>query len=217
MNARPSRSTGVPCAMTTLSLGQSRICARLARGAAVGEGEPELARHGGLGLRHQIQPRDQRPPAGEPAGRELLQQVGEQHRAAGAMEEHRLGGDRVAGHQHVVEVARPVARRRIPKLDIDAQVGPFGRQPRRGVQPNGRERRAPLRQMQVMQRIGRDQDRDLAQRRKLRGQVVVERYRRPDQQAAAGQADHRHPRRIAKPGDLRLAAVREPDLGPERA
>ena len=73
------------------------------RCVAVGECYAKFAGHRGLATRHQIQPSDQRPPAAKPSGRELLQQVREQHRAATPVEEDGFCRNPIAAHQDIID------------------------------------------------------------------------------------------------------------------
>ncbi len=68
----------------------------------------------------------------------------------------------------------------------------------------------------MVQRVGRDQKADLAERAQFSTQTLGEGDRRPDEQAAADQADDGHARRVAEAaagGDDR--SIGKPDLGTE--
>ena len=94
---------------------------RRAAGAAVDEGGAKLPGRRGFRRGHQVQARNQRPPAPEPARRKLLQQIGEQRRAAGSVEEDHLGGDAVAQHYDLIEIAGTLIRAALPSHECVAR------------------------------------------------------------------------------------------------
>jgi len=182
------------------------------RRPAINEGEAELAGNRGLGGDHQVQPRHQRPPAAEPAVRKMLDQVGEDDRAAAPVKEHHLGRDPVARHRRLVDVLRPLGRRLITQVGVDHEVGPAPPQAWCGVELGLWKGLAPGLKEQVVQRIGSHQAANLAQRRYLGAERLGVDDRGPDEEPAVPQADHRHPGRIPEAGDRSFGPLGDPDL-----
>jgi len=188
---------------------------RGARLAAADERQTELARYRWLCARHQVELRHHRPPARQSLSRNLLKQIGEHHCPARAVEEHDLGGDQIAPHRDLVDLACPIRRRRVAQLGIERQIVALLAQPRRGVEPSVGISALPLGQEQMVERIRRDDMRYPAERIDRRAQIVRQSDRRANDQAAIRQPNNRHPSWIMEPGDREFGAIGDPDIAPE--
>jgi len=80
---------------------------RAPRSGAVIGGQTELARDRRRGRCHQIKPRDHCPPAVIPAARHLLNLVGQDQRARGAMEKRHFGDGAIAGDHNLIDDIGP--------------------------------------------------------------------------------------------------------------
>ena len=76
--------------------------------------------------------RDGRAPALEPVAGEVLDQVGEDCGAAGAMEEYRFRHRETAAHENLIDVRRPVRIGRVAQVAIEGEILSPPSQSRRG-------------------------------------------------------------------------------------
>ena len=104
-----------------------------ARCCPSGGRETELARHGRLRLRHEIEPSNDPTPPSEVIGRELLKPVCNENGPAGPVEEHDLGGDAVAWHDDLLDQTGPRRIGGVFQHCVEGDVGSLCPQPRCAV------------------------------------------------------------------------------------
>jgi hypothetical protein len=96
-----------------------------ARCPSVDETQTPVARGAGMGSDNPVKPdRDAAPPF-EPVAREILDQIGEQSRAAVTVEKHDLGERTASVQDDLVNIASPCGLGRIAKLGIERKIPAF--------------------------------------------------------------------------------------------
>ena len=95
------------------------------RCSSVDETRTPVARRAGIGSDNPAEPgRDAAPPL-EPVARKILDQIGEQRRAAVTVEEHDLGERKASVQDDLVNIASPCGLGRIAKLGIERKIPAF--------------------------------------------------------------------------------------------
>ncbi len=184
--------------------------------AAEQEGQAPFARRARMRLDDAVEPGDEPLPAGEPAGPEILDEVGEDRRAAGAMKEHHLGQPQAASQHHLVDIGRPGGIRPVAEIGVEGEVLALLAQPRRGIEAGLRIGRLPFAEEEVVQLVGRHQEAHGAERLDRALQLRRERDRRPHEQAAVCEAHDHHARRIGEAVEIDDGPIAHPDIRTER-
>jgi hypothetical protein len=186
-----------------------------AQGCAVFDRHAKLAGNRGFGGGHQVKPGHDGAPACEPAGWQLLQEIGENRGAAGVVEEHDLGRDACVDQQ-LVYLGGPVGGA-LAQGGVDPQIGPFAGQAGGGVKLGLRVGGLPIGHCHVVQRVGRDQVADRAKAIDCGLQRSGQSDGRPDKQAVPCKANYRHAGGIMEPSRSGYCRpISQPDFGSER-
>jgi hypothetical protein len=186
------------------------------RGASIKEREAPIDGRAGVGLDDAAEMGKGAAPPGAPVPREVLDQVGENRGAAGAVEEDHLGHREAAADQDLIDVIGPRAIRRVAEVGIEAEIRAAAAQAGRGVEARLGIGGLPFAQEEVVQLVGRD---DVTNRPAVVHRSAQGRRQRdggPREQRAVGQPDQCHARWVRKAeheGDDR--AFGDPDLRAE--
>ena len=141
----------------------------------------------------------------------LLAEVGEDQRAARAVQEHDLVQEEVADHGALVEVPRPARPRLVAEHDLEVQIGPARGQPRRCVGAGVREARREVGEVEMVQLVGRHDVFDRPERVQRRDERLVRRDRRVHEERTVREPAHRHAR-----AHLDSVEAQRSPAGPER-
>jgi len=184
------------------------------RGTPVGKCQTELSGHRWFRGNHQVPFRDKRPPAGEPVGGKLLQEIGKEHGGALGVKKHDLGGDDIAQHQDLIDLPGPMRHWRICQLTVKVEVLALLPQSRRGIEMRVGVGALPIGDEHMMQRIGGDQMTDFPEGVHFRAKPVRQRCRRPNEEVSIGQSHDSHASRIMKSQRRHhVGPIRSPNLG----
>ena len=96
-----------------------------ARCPSVDETRTPIARRAGMGSDNPAEPGHDAAPPLEPVARKILDQIGEQRRAALTVEEHDLGERKASAQDDLVKIASPCGLGRLAKLGIERKIPAF--------------------------------------------------------------------------------------------